>query len=91
MTARAQGQGYSGKSHVEVAADVGGAILLLLQDPLLTDLRSDVTPDEISSQLALLQGRAFTLRLRTYQDQAICEKNIFVLSLRSILSLFYCH
>ena len=55
------------KSHVDVVADVRGAVRLLLQDPLLKDLNSDITPDEISSQLALLQGHAFTLSLGTYQ------------------------
>lgn len=63
------------KSHVDVVADVRAALRLLLHDPLLNDLRSDVTPDEISSQLALLQGHAFTHRLGTYHDHTICEKD----------------
>ena len=63
------------KSHVDVVADVRGAVRLLLQDPLLKDLNSDITPDEISSQLALLQGHAFTLSLGTYHNRTICEKD----------------
>lgn len=65
---------WSGKSHVEVVAEARGAIHRLLQDPLLSDLGPEVTPDEVSSQLALLQGRALTLQLRMYHDQIIRER-----------------
>lgn len=61
------------KSHVAVSAEVQGAIGRLLKDPLLTDLRPGVTPGEVNSQLAVLQGRALTLLLRTYQDETIRE------------------
>lgn len=67
---KAQPQGI-GKPHVEVVADVRKSIERLLQDPLLNDLGRNVTPDEVSSQLALLQGRALTLQLRFYNENTI--------------------
>ena len=64
-------QKWSGKSHLEVVAEVRGAVRQLLQDPLLHDLPPDVTPEEAGSRLAVVQGRALTLQLRTYQDRII--------------------
>ena len=64
----------SGKSHVEVIAEVQRAIRALLQDPLLNDLSPTVTPEEINSKLALAQGRALSLWLRVYDDHNIREK-----------------
>ena len=63
-----------GKPHVEVVSEVGRAIEHLLQDPLVGDLSPNVTPEEVSSQLALLQGRALTLQLRLYNDHTIRKK-----------------
>lgn len=61
------------RSHVAVLAEVQEAIGRLLKDPLLADLRPEVTPGEINSKLAVLQGRALTLLLRSYNGEIIRE------------------
>ena len=81
-------QKWSGKSHLEVVAEVRGAVRQLLQDPLLHDLPPDVTPEEAGSRLAVVQGRALTLQLRTYQDRII--RKLWKLSPFSALLLILC-
>lgn len=61
----------STKSHVAVLAEVREAVGRLLKDPLLSDLHPEITPGEVNSQLNVLQGRALTLLLRTYNDEII--------------------
>ena len=70
-TAEHEPENETEKSHVEVLAEVRSEVRCLLKDPLLADLPPDVTPEEVSSQLALLQGRALTVQLHTYDSQII--------------------
>ena len=60
-------------SHVEVLEEVKRSIQQLLGDPFLRDLPPDVTPEEVTSRLAVLDGRALTVQLRTYDQQTIRE------------------
>lgn len=51
-------------AHEEVLALWQEALARLVQDPLLCDLPAQVTPEEISSQVALEYGQAMTVRVR---------------------------
>lgn len=71
--ARLKMEELSTKSHVAVLAEVREAVGRLLKDPLLADLHPEITQGEVNSQLNVLQGRALTLLLRTYNDEIIRE------------------
>ena len=58
---------------MDVLERVKEAVGKLLNDPFLLDLPRDVTPDEVTSCLAVAEGRALTVHLRTYDDQIIRE------------------
>ena len=60
-------------SHVEAMKKVNELQQLILSDPFLQDLPSDVSLDEVQSKLALEQGRGIHLNLRRLDDDVICE------------------
>ena len=71
-------------SHVDALERVKKTVDKLLDDPFLLDLPRDVTPDEVTSCLAVAEGRAVTVLLRTYDNQIIRE---FFSFLSSIVAL----
>lgn len=44
---------------------------LIASDPLLSDLPGDVTPDEVLSQIALVQGQSITVTLLRNQENPV--------------------
>ncbi|XP_070533860.1 uncharacterized protein [Ptychodera flava] len=60
-----------GLSHKEAMNTVWGEIEGLLKDPLLNDLPSDVTAEELRSQIALEYGQAMTVNVRQQSGQVV--------------------
>uniref|UniRef100_A0A8D0BM64 Small nuclear ribonucleoprotein U11/U12 subunit 25 n=1 Tax=Salvator merianae TaxID=96440 RepID=A0A8D0BM64_SALMN len=65
----------------------------LVRDPLLCDLPAQVTPEEISSQIALEYGQAMTVRVRTADASeapmpVVVVQNATVLELKKALQRF---
>ena len=60
-------------SHVEAMKKVNELQELILSDPFLQDLPSDVSLDEVQSKLALEQGRGIHLNLRRLDNDVTCE------------------
>ena len=59
-------------SHVEAMKKVYELQKLMLNDPFLQDLPSDVSLDEVQSKLALEQGRGIHLNLKRFDDDVLC-------------------
>ncbi len=65
-------------THVQLMDKMRACLGELLEDPLLNDFSSDVTPEEVNSRLAIEQGRAITVHVRRFDDQMICMFIILV-------------
>ena len=61
-------------SHPELMAKAKKLVASLLSDPFLSDLPSDVTAEEVTSIVALEQGRAITVYVRRFDQQVIREQ-----------------
>ena len=60
--------------HPELMAKVKKLVAGLLSDPFLSDLPSDVTAEEVTSIVALEQGKAITVYVRRFDQQVIREQ-----------------
>lgn len=60
-------------SHKVVVERAKKLLSELLTDPFLSDISSTASHDEVSSQLALEQGRAVTVHVRRFDDQVLCK------------------
>ncbi|XP_014671973.1 PREDICTED: U11/U12 small nuclear ribonucleoprotein 25 kDa protein-like [Priapulus caudatus] len=56
-------------SHQDAMANVKEGLEALLSDPLMCDLPTDVTLDEVNSQIALEYGRSMTVNVRRADDK----------------------
>ena len=65
--------GWNDKSHLDVMAEIKGALNTILRDPLLSDTGPAITSEEIGATIALLRGQALTLQLRFFDGQTICN------------------
>ncbi|XP_066496423.1 U11/U12 small nuclear ribonucleoprotein 25 kDa protein [Tiliqua scincoides] len=73
-------------AHAEVLALWQEALARLVRDPLLCDLPAQVTPEEISSQVALEYGQAMTVRVRR-ADAPEAPMPVVVVQNASVLDL----
>ncbi|CAI8048228.1 U11/U12 small nuclear ribonucleoprotein 25 kDa protein [Geodia barretti] len=62
---------WSGRSHLEVLSEIKTRLTTVLKDPLLSDIGTDATSEDLSASIALLRGQALTLQLRCYDDQSL--------------------
>ena len=60
-----------GLSHVELVGNIKKLIHQLIEDPFLNDLSSEISLDEIQSQLALEQGHAMIVNVRRLDNVVI--------------------
>ena len=60
--------------HPELVAKAKKLVASLLSDPFLSDLPSDVTAEEVSSIVALEQGKAITVYVKRFDQQIIREQ-----------------
>ncbi len=60
-------------SHKSVVEHAKKLLSEVLTDPFISDISSTATHDEVSSQLALEQGRAVTVHVRRFDDQVHCK------------------
>ena len=60
--------------HPELMAKAKKLVASLLSDRFLSDLPSDVTAEEVTSIVALEQGRAITVYVRRFDQQIIREQ-----------------
>ena len=60
-------------SHSELVERASKMVASLLDDPFLSDLPRDVGADEVTSLLALEQGRAITVYVRRFDEELIRE------------------
>ncbi|XP_053132790.1 U11/U12 small nuclear ribonucleoprotein 25 kDa protein [Hemicordylus capensis] len=74
------------EAHAEVLARWQAALARLVRDPLLCDLPAQVTPEEISSQVALEYGQAMTVRVRR-GDAPQAPRPVVVVQNASVLDL----
>ena len=58
-------------SHVQVLAEISGALKALQKDPLLSDIGPCMNPEEIDASIALLRGQALKLQLRFFDNQTL--------------------
>lgn len=56
-------------SHVDVARKAKQLVAELLEDAFLCDLPRDISSDDVTSLLALEQGKAITVNVRKMDDQ----------------------
>ena len=71
------GEEVSGQlPHPELVARAKELVSSLLSDQFLSDLSSDVSAEEVTSLLALEQGRAITVHVKRFDQQLICECEI---------------
>ena len=61
----------SDRSHPEVLSEIKTRLTTVLKDPLLSDIGTDATSEDLSASIALLRGQALTLQLRCYDDQSL--------------------
>ena len=59
--------------HPELMAKAKKLVASLLSDQFLSDLPRDVTAEEVTSIVALEQGRAITVNVRRFDQQIIRE------------------
>lgn len=60
-------------SHQDVMGIVRASLREVLQDPLLCDLPTDVTAEEINLQVALEHGQAMTVNIRKQNNEVLCK------------------
>ena len=60
-------------SHVDVVLQAKQLVANLLDDPFLCDLPRDSSADQVSSLLALEQGKAITVNVRKMDEQVLCK------------------
>ncbi|XP_077990758.1 U11/U12 small nuclear ribonucleoprotein 25 kDa protein-like [Glandiceps talaboti] len=58
-------------SHKEAMEIVREGMKTILQDPLLAGLPTDVTPEEVTSQIALEYGQAMTVNVRKHTGETV--------------------
>ena len=63
-------------SHPELVSRASQTVASLLADPFLSDLPRDVTPEEVSSLVALEQGRAITVYVKRFDQELIRKSTI---------------
>ncbi|XP_003229301.1 U11/U12 small nuclear ribonucleoprotein 25 kDa protein [Anolis carolinensis] len=81
------------EAHAEVLEFWQEGLARLVRDPLLCDLPAQVTPEEISSQVALEYGQAMTVRVRRADAPeaplpVVVVQNASVLDLKRALRRF---
>ena len=64
-------------SHPELLSRVSHLVSTLLDDPFLSGLPGDVTAEEVSSLLALEQGKAITVYVKRFDQELI--RKFFIL------------
>ena len=74
----AVGDDSSSAGHPELMSRAKQLLDRLLSDPFLSDLPSDVTAEEVTSIVALEQGRAITVYVRRFDEEIIREYIIIV-------------
>ncbi len=62
-----------GSSHLAVMKKAEGLLSTLIDDSFLSDLAEDCSLENVTSQLALLQGKAVTLHLNKFDGGVICK------------------
>ena len=60
-------------SHPELLSRVSHLVSTLLDDPFLSGLPGDVTADEVTSLVALEQGKAITVYVKRFDQELIRE------------------
>ena len=60
-------------SHPELLAKANAMLSTLLADPFLSDLSHDVSAEEVSSIVALEEGKAITVFVRRFDQELIRE------------------
>ena len=60
-------------SHPELVDKASKMVDSLLDDQFLSDLPCDVSADEVTSLLALEQGRAITVNVRRFDEELVRE------------------
>ena len=67
-------------SHPELLSRVSHLVSSLLDDPFLSGLPGDVTAEEVTSLLALEQGKAITVYVKRFDQELIREYFIVILN-----------
>lgn len=71
-------------SHPELLSRVSHLVSTLLDDPFLSGLPRDVTAEEVTSLLALEQGKAITVYVKRF-DQELIREYFIVLTTERVL------